>query len=70
MSQGGSIPLAPTKLTDLASQLEHGRQRSVEAQLNRFGSDVVFEAFEAQDVGSGEDRADEGLSALGTGVGP
>jgi len=30
----GAIPLAPTNLTDLAFQLDHGRQRSVQSEVD------------------------------------
>lgn len=52
----GPRPLAPTKLTDLACQLEYPRQRCVESELNRVRGQLVLQAFEAQDIRPGEDR--------------
>jgi len=47
---GGAIPLAPTKHTNLAVELENRRQRSVESEVDCIRRELVFEPLEPQDV--------------------
>jgi hypothetical protein len=51
---GGSNPLAPTILTDLAFELQDRRQCSVEAEVDGVRRELVFEPLEAQNPKPGE----------------
>ena len=62
---GGSNPLAPTKLTNLAFKLDQARQRGVQSEVDRIRRELVLEALKPQNVESGEDRPDERLLAVG-----
>jgi hypothetical protein len=47
---GGSNPLAPTKLSNLAFQLHHGRQGDAESEICRVRAEFEFEALKPKDV--------------------
>jgi hypothetical protein len=70
LSFGGAIPLAPTKLTVLAFELDHCRQRGVQSEVDRIRRELVLEALKSQNVELGEDRPDERLLAIGPRVSP
>jgi hypothetical protein len=53
---GGSNPLAPTKLTNLALELKDGRECRVEPEVDCVRRELIFEPLEPQDVELGEDR--------------
>ena len=40
---GGSNPLAPTKLSNLACEIDDGRQRSVKTEVDRIRRELVFQ---------------------------
>jgi hypothetical protein len=56
---GGSNPLAPTKLTDLALELEDRSESRVEAQVDRIGGELVFEPLKAEHVQPVEGQASD-----------
>ena len=63
---GGAIPLAPTKLTDLTSEFEDGRQRRIETEVDRVGREFVLELLVSEDIGPGEDLYEGGSRSLRT----
>ena len=50
--KGGLSPLAPTKLTDLASELKDRWQCRVETEVERVRRELVFEPLEAERIES------------------
>jgi hypothetical protein len=67
---GGSNPLAPTKLTDLAFELQDRWEGCVEAQVDRIGGELVLEPLKAEHVQPGEDRQNERLATIRPCIGP
>ena len=57
-------PLAPTKLTNLASELENRRQCRVEPEVDGIRRELVFKPLEPQDVEPREDRDHERLPSI------
>jgi hypothetical protein len=70
LSLGVAISLAPTKLTDLAFELDQARQRGVQSEVDRIRRELVLETLKPQNVESGEDRPDKRLLAVGPRVCP
>ena len=64
VGSGGATPLAPTKLRNLAVELNDGRQRRVQTEVDRIGGELVFEPLEAQHVETGEDRHHQRLASF------
>jgi hypothetical protein len=62
-------PLAPTKLSNFAAELDPRRKRGIESKVDRVCAEFVFHPLESEHVDSRKDRRDDRLAPGRVGVG-